>query len=108
MYIIKSKNYQKSYKKKILDKHLEKEKIRINHIENLLLASENLHTVIHSPYKNVYHIEQKKNNLKEFFTARINEKLRLIMKPTGNYPYNLIEIEEIEFIQIDDKHYKEG
>lgn len=108
MYIIKSKNYQKSYKKKILDKHLEKEKIRINHIENLLLASENLHTVMLSPYKNVYHIEQKKNNLKEFYTARINEKLRLIMKPAGNYPYNLIEIEKIEFTQIDDKHYKEG
>ena len=81
---------------------------RINHIENLLLASENLRAVIQSPYKNVYHIEQKKNNLKEFYTARINDKLRLIMKPSGNYPYNLIEIEEIEFIQIDDKHYKEG
>ena len=108
MYIIKSKNYQKSYKKKILDKHLEKEKTRIDHIENLLLASENLRAVIQSPYKNVYHIEQKKNNLKEFYTARINDKLRLILKPSGNYPYNLIEIEEIEFIQIDDKHYKEG
>ena len=108
MYIIKSKNYQKNYKKKILDKHLEKEKTRINNIENLLLASENLHAVIQSPYKNVYHIEHKKNNLKKFYTARINDKLRLIMKPSGNYPYNLIEIEEIEFIQIDDKHYKEG
>ncbi|MGM9879196.1 MAG: hypothetical protein ACI31R_04145 [Bacilli bacterium] len=108
MYIIKSKNYQKSYKKKILDKHLEAEKERINNIENLFIASENLQAVMQSPLKNVYHIEQKKNNLKEFYTARINNKLRLIMKPEGSYPYNLIEIEEIEFIEVDDKHYKEG
>lgn len=108
MYIIKSKNYLKSYKKKIIDKHLTKEETRIKHIENLLKASNNLQDVMISPYKNIYHIEQKTGNLKEIYTARINNKLRLIMKPSGTYPYNKIEIEEIEFIEIDDKHYKEG
>lgn len=108
MYIIKSKNYLKSYKKKIENKHLTKEAERIKNIENLLSSSNNLQTVMTSPYKNIYHIEQKTGNLKKIYTARINDKLRLIMKPQGAYPYNQIEIEEIEFIDIDDKHYKEG
>ena len=30
------------------------------------------------------------------------------MKPVGTYPYDLIELTKIEFIKIDDKHYKEG
>ncbi len=30
------------------------------------------------------------------------------MKPIGEYPYNKIEIDEIEFINLDDKHYGEG
>ena len=64
--------------------------------------------LFNSPYKNVYMIEQKKANLKEYFTARINNKLRLIIKPVNNYPYNYVEIIEIEFIGIDDKHYGEG
>lgn len=61
-----------------------------------------------SPFKDIYHIEQKKGNLKEFYTARINNKIRLIMKPLGDYPYNKVEITEIEFINIDDSHYGEG
>lgn len=28
------------------------------------------------------------------------------MKPIGEYPYNKIEIVEIEFLKIDEKHYK--
>lgn len=63
--------------------------------------------LILNPYKNVYYIEQKKGNLKEFYTARINDKIRLVMKPVGTYPYNKIEIIEIEFIDIDNKHYGE-
>ena len=54
------------------------------------------------------YIEQKKGNLKEYYTARINQKIRLIMKPIGSYPYNTLEITDIEFIDIDDKHYGEG
>lgn len=30
------------------------------------------------------------------------------MKPIGEYPYKKVEITEIEFINIDDKHYGEG
>lgn len=39
---------------------------------------------------------------------KVNNKIRLHMKPVGEYPYNMIEIEEIEFIKIDDSHYGEG
>lgn len=30
------------------------------------------------------------------------------MKPKGEYPYDLVSIEAIEFVKIDDKHYGEG
>ncbi len=30
------------------------------------------------------------------------------MKPVGEYPYNSIEIVEIEFLNIDNSHYGEG
>lgn len=108
MIINKSKQYLKSYKKNILNKNLLKEKTRIESIENLIINSSNLQNLINSPYKNIYHIEQKKADLKEYYTARVNSKIRLIMKPVGIYPYNTIEIEEIEFIDIDVRHYGEG
>jgi len=108
MIIIKDKQYLRSYKKNILDKNLTKEKSRIDNIENLIISSNNLQTLINSPYKNIYHIEQKHADLKEYYTARINNKIRLIMKPVGDYPYNKIEIKGIEFINIDVKHYGEG
>lgn len=47
-------------------------------------------------------------NLKEIFTANVNQKIRLYMKPIGLYPYNQIEITDIEFLEIDDKHYGDG
>lgn len=108
MYIIESKNYKKDYKKKILDKHLLKEKLCIQNIIDLILNKENMQDLINDVFKSIYHIEQKSGNLCEIYTARINGKLRLVMKPCGEYPYKLIEITDIEFIEIDDKHYKEG
>ena len=35
-------------------------------------------------------------------------KLRMYIKPIGEYPYNLEQIIEVELREIDDKHYKEG
>lgn len=29
--------------------------------------------------------------------ARVNKKIRLYLKPVGEYPYNLIEIEKIDY-----------
>lgn len=45
---------------------------------------------------------------KEIYTARINSKLRMYIKPIGKYPYKLEEIVEIELREIDDKHYGDG
>ena len=57
----------------------------------------------------MYIIQKRKNgNLKEIYSARINQKLRMYIKPVGNYPYELEEIVEVELIEIDDKHYGEG
>lgn len=104
MNIIESKNYKKAYQK--LLKNKSKEQARLENIKNVFIFAKTLHDVIISPYKNVYHIEQKKGNLKDIYTARINDKIRLIMYPIGDYPYNTMEIEDIIFEDIDDKHYK--
>ncbi len=106
MIIIENKKYLKSYSK--LLKNNVKEQEVINNIKRIFLIHSNLHEVLISPYKIVYHIEQKKGNLKEYYTARINQKMRLIMKPIGFYPYNTLEITDIEFVDIDNKHYGEG
>lgn len=105
MRIIKSKQFLKDYKKKIKN---QKDAERLENITMLLISAPNMKEVVLSPYKNIYHIEQKKGNLKEFYTARINQKIRLFIKPVGEYPYNIIDIIELEFVSIDDSHYGEG
>ena len=106
MNIIESSKYKKTYKKILKNKTKEQE--RLNKIILLLKSSNNLHMVIINPLSQMYHIEQKQGNLKEYYTARLNLKIRLFMKPLGEYPYNTIEITDIELIDIDDKHYGEG
>ena len=108
MYIIKTKQYIKDYKKKILNKHLTREEDTIEMIEFALSSAKNLKEIINSDVAITYHIEKKSVNLKDIYTARINKKLRIYMKPIGEYPYNNEEIIEIEFIEIDDKHYGDG
>lgn len=108
MVIHESSGYKKDYKKIIINKHMIKEKEKIDNIKNIILSSKNLSELLHNPYKNVYYITKKSGNLKEYYTARINNKLRLIMKPEGEYPYDSLVIETIEFISIDNKHYGEG
>lgn len=108
MKIIKSEKYLKDYKKKIKYLHKQKEIDRIESIENLILDSVNLKDLIMNPLSGIYNIEQKKGELKEIFTARVNKKIRLYMKPCGEYPYNMIEITSLRFIEIDDKHYGDG
>lgn len=61
-----------------------------------------------NPLSKLYNIEKKSGDLKEIYTAFVNKKIRLYMKPIGSYPYNLIEIDIIEFQKIDDRHYGEG
>ena len=76
-----------------------REKEKIDSIKNIILSSNNLQELLCSPYKNVYYITKKSSNLKEYYTARINSKLRLIMRPEGEYPYNNLII-ELELIQL--------
>ena len=108
MIITKTTKYNRSYKKNIIDKHLTKESERIENIINFLLSKNNFQEVINDPLKNIYGINKKSGDLKEYYTAKINGKMRLLMKPNSNYPYDLIEIEEIIFCDIDNTHYGEG
>ena len=108
MQIVKTSSYKQDLKRKIINKNLLIELEVINKIEDLIISSNNMQELIFSPFKTVYNIEKKHGNLKEIYTARINKKIRLYMKPVGTYPYNLIELNKIEFIKIDDKHYGEG
>ena len=108
MIISESAAYKKDYKKIIINKHMIREKEKIDSIKNIILSSNNLQELLCSSYKNVYFITKKSGNLKEYYTARINSKLRLIMRSEGEYPYNNLIIDKIEFVSIDDKHYGEG
>ncbi len=108
MVIIKTSQYKHSYKKEIINKHLLKEKERLENIENFLLSKANLQDVMLDLLRNIYYIEKKKGNLKQYYTARINSKMRLLIKPNGKYPYDIVEIEELIFESIDDTHYGEG
>lgn len=107
--INKSNNYIKDYKKKLIKKNLLNEIERIRKIENLIIESKNMKELMLNPLSKVYSIEKKNGNLKEIYTAKINSKLRLYIKPCAEYPYNELEmIVELDFIEIDDKHYGEG
>lgn len=108
MNIIKEKIFEREYKKKIVNKNKTKEINTYKKIENLILDCQNLKELLLNPLSNVYKIEKKSGNLKEIYTANLNYKIRLYMKPIGEYLYNQIKITEIEFFKIDDKHYGEG
>ena len=100
--------YERTYKKCIVDKHLKKELDRINKIEVFIKLCGNMQELITNDLCTVYGKQKKKGDLKEIYTAKVNNKIRLHMKPVGEYPYNMIEIQDIEFIKIDDSHYGEG
>jgi len=106
MNIIETSKYKRSYKK-LINKHLNKELDIINIIKNQIYLCNNLDELMKTPIKYKFIIEQKKGDLKEYLTARLNGHTRLIMKPVGDFPYNYIEIVEIEFIDINEKHYKD-
>ena len=98
MRIIKEKTYIKDVNKKILKNHKIKEQELLNQIENLILDSENLEMLLRNPLSRIYHIEKKEGDLKEIYTARL-EKLRLHMKPIGEYPYNKITVKRLVHIK---------
>ena len=106
MIIIETNKYKKSVQKVLKNKKRELE--RLENIKNIIINSENLHKLLLNQFKNIYRIEKKTGNLKEYYTARLNDKLRLLMKPVGEYPYKEVEIDEIIFEDIDDKYYGEG
>lgn len=73
------------------------------------MESSTMKDLMLNPLHITYNIEKKNANLKEIYTAHLNSKMRLYMKPCSEYPYNNLEkILEIEFIEIDDHHYGEG
>ena len=100
--------FKKGYKK-LEKKHMNKELDILSKIEGLIIESDNMKILMINPLHLTYGIEQKHGDLKEIYTAKLNSKLRLYIKPCSDYPYNNLEqIVEVEFIEIDDKHYGEG
>lgn len=108
MVVHESSSFKRSYKKVIINKHKIEEAKKLEFLKDVFLNNNSLHDIMISNYKNIYNIEKKKGNLKEYYSARLNSKMRLLMKPFGNYPYNEIEIVEIEFVDIDNSHYGKG
>lgn len=87
---------------------MNKELATIEAIEVLMVESENMKKLMLNPLASVYNINKKSGILKEIYTANVNKKIRMYIKPIGEYPYKLEEIVEIELEQIDDRHYGEG
>lgn len=87
---------------------MNKELATIEAIEVLMVESENMKKLMLNPLARVYNINKKSGILKEIYTANVNKKIRMYIKPIGKYPYKLEEIVEIELEQIDDRHYGEG
>lgn len=87
---------------------MNKELATIEAIEVLMVESEDMKKLMLNPLTRVYNINKKSGILKEIYTANVNKKIRMYIKPIGEYPYKLEEIVEIELEQIDDRHYGEG
>ena len=87
---------------------MNKELATIEAIEVLMVESENMKKLMLNPLARVYNINKKSGILKEIYTANVNKKIRMYIKPKGEYTYKLEEIVEIELEQIDDRHYGEG
>ena len=75
-------------------KYKKDETRKLENIKNLIISKNNFYEVLCDEYKKVYRIEKKSGNLKEYYTAHLNSKIRLIMKPI--------------VVNIDDTHYGEG
>ena len=105
MNIIESTKYKRKYKE-LNRKHMISELSTIEQICLIIESYDNLKLLMSSYYKLKYNIEELKGDMKDFFSIRINNKLRLIIKPIVDYPYNYIEVYDLEFIDLSD-HYKE-
>ena len=106
--IIKTSKYKRDLQKKIIKKHMKKEELTIEAIEELIIQSQTMKILMLNPLARVYNINKKSGVLKEIYTANINDKIRMYIKPVGIYPYELDEIVEVELIEIDDQHYGDG
>lgn len=106
--IIKTSKYKRDLQKKIIKKHMKKEELTIEAIEELIIQSQTMKILMLNPLERVYNINKKSGVLKEIYTANINDKIRMYIKPVGIYPYELDEIVEVELIEIDDQHYSDG
>ena len=105
--IIESSKYKRDFKK-LKKKHLDKEINNINEIIDFISIFSNMKELLSNDLCKIYGIEKKKGNLKEIYTAEVNKKIRMYIHPVGEYPYDLEQIEIVELIEIDDKHYGEG
>ena len=104
MNIIESKAYKKTERKILKNKGRELEKL--DNIKNAIIVSSNLHELLLSQFKFIYDIRKKTGDLKEIYSASLNNNIRLLFKPVGIYPYDEIEIIELEFLEINDTHYR--
>lgn len=95
----------KRNKKKLEQKHMQEEIDNLFTITTSIVSSNNLYDLLNSNIAHYFHIEFKTSDMKMLLTARLNRKIRLIMQPIGKYPYNTLEIIEIEFVKIDNHHY---
>lgn len=108
MYIDETASRYKRDIKKLEKDHKNYELEELEKFKLLIYNHSNLQEVIEDPLTRHFKLEQKSGNLAGIYTAHLNSKIRLWIKPVGEKPYKLKEIDTIQLVQVDDKHYGEG
>lgn len=102
-----SSRYKKGIKKLKKD-HKIHEMEELEKFKLLIYSHSNLQEVKDNPLSKHFSFEKKSGNLSDIYTAHLGSKIRVWVKPIGERPYKLTEIDSVQFVQIDDKHYGDG
>ena len=75
--IIKTKAYTKDYRTKLKNKHMNKEMILLEKIEQFLISSESMKDVMQDSLHIIYNIEKKKRGFERVLYCKIKSKIKI-------------------------------
>ncbi len=97
MNVLYTKSYDSTYKNL---KRYHEEKSILNDIIDIINNSSDFNELKYNPLIKIYHFEQLKYQLNEFYSFRLNDKLiRLIVRPLDN---NILELSYISYDHYND------
>lgn len=75
--IIKTKAYTKDYGAKLKNKHMNREMIILEKIEQFLISSESMKEVMQDSLHIIYNIEKKKREFKRVLYSKVESKVKI-------------------------------